>query len=158
MKNIFRVFVLFVIVFLSIEAYFHWDYLKVGKVLPPRILIENCEDIKAEIEKYDWDVEMATAIMKAESKCDTEAKGDTDLVFEENAENPGVVHEHYSEHVLGESGSDFGRTECSTISTNTLATRNLTVRKKWNDDEHAVHGDVAIELYSANYNRNNGSD
>ena len=84
MKKVFMLLVLFVVVFVGVEAMFHWDYLSTGRILPPQITLENCDEIKKEIWKYDWDKEMAFAIAKAESKCDTKAKGDTDLVFTEN--------------------------------------------------------------------------
>ena len=73
------------------------------------------------------------------------------IPMSEKSADPGVVHKHYAEHIPGESESDYGSIDCSTIATNTLATRNITVRKKWNDDKDAVHGDVDIELLSANY-------
>ena len=78
-----------------------------------------------------------------------------DKIMSEKTTKPGVVHEHYGEYCAGESGSSYGSTECRTIATNTLATRDLTVKKKWNDDESAVHGDVEIELWSSNYKRGN---
>ena len=49
----------------------------------------DCGKVVREIEKYDWDVKLATAVMKAESKCDINVKGDTDLVFEENGREYG---------------------------------------------------------------------
>ena len=49
-----------------------------------KLAINNCDKIISEIEKYDWDSKVATAIMKAESKCNVNAKGDEDLAFEEN--------------------------------------------------------------------------
>ena len=42
---------------------------------------DNCSKIKQEIVKYDWDHDIAYAIMQAESKCDPEAKGDEKLIF-----------------------------------------------------------------------------
>lgn len=41
----------------------------------------NCRLLAAEIDKYDWDRDIALAIAKAESKCDPRARGDTDLIF-----------------------------------------------------------------------------
>lgn len=66
----------------------------------------------------------------------------------------GVYHNHHSVYYSPESGQENGTTDCSTIATNWLATRPLTIRKKWNDE--ASHGDVTIELWSANYKT--GSD
>ena len=49
-----------------------------------KLALTDCDKVIAEIERYDWDTKAATAVMKAESKCDVNAKGDTDLTFEEN--------------------------------------------------------------------------
>ena len=69
MKKVFVLLILFILTFLGVMATYHWDLLSTGRVLPPNITIENCENIVAEIHKYDWDTELATAVMKAESKC-----------------------------------------------------------------------------------------
>ena len=66
MKKILTLMLVFVITFLGIMAFYHWDYLSSGKVLPPNITIENCDEAIKEIEKYDWDKELAIAIMKRE--------------------------------------------------------------------------------------------
>ena len=63
----------------------------------------------------------------------------------EKSDHPGVEYEHD-----GEYDSEIHRVDCSTTATNTLATRELSVKKKWNDDD--AHGDVDIELWSYNYN------
>lgn len=49
----------------------------------------DCDKAVAEIEKYDWDAKLAAAIMKAESKCNVNAKGDTDVAYEENGRQYG---------------------------------------------------------------------
>jgi len=38
----------------------------------------NCNDFRSEVEKYDWDSEIALQIMKLESSCNTEAVNKTD--------------------------------------------------------------------------------
>ena len=68
----------------------------------------DCEKVIKEIEKYDWDTKVATAVMKAESKCDTEIKGDTDLVFEENGREYGYSVGAFQIRILP------GREECDT--------------------------------------------
>lgn len=69
----------------------------------------------------------------------------------------GVSHVHTHEYTPGVGEGAKGSMDCSTIATNTLATRKLTVRKKWNDDPSASHGDVEIKLWSYNYYKNVGS-
>lgn len=80
----------FLVVFLlgagACYTYLHPDWLQNLNVNTSDIKLatNNCEKIVREIEKYDWDTKVATAVMKAESKCDLNAKGDEDLTYEEN--------------------------------------------------------------------------
>lgn len=109
MKKVLTLLFLFVVVFLAVMGIYHWDYLSTGRVLPPNITIENCEDAVKEIQKYDWDKEMATAIMKAESKCDANAKGDVDLVFTEKGREYGYSVGLFQIRILP------GRERCDTF-------------------------------------------
>lgn len=40
--------------------------------------------MRQEASKYDWDVNIVTAISEAESHCRVDAKGDTTLTYEQN--------------------------------------------------------------------------
>lgn len=73
----------------------------------------DCGKVVREIEKYDWDVKLATAVMKAESKCDINVKGDTDLVFEENGREYGYSVGVFQVRILP------GREECDTYNLET---------------------------------------
>ena len=84
------------------------DWLKnIGR--DTKLAMNDCDKIVAEIEKYDWDKKLATAVMKAESKCDTNAKGDTDLVFSENGREYGYSVGAFQVRILP------GREECDTF-------------------------------------------
>lgn len=121
MKKVFMLLVTFVVVVVGVEAYFHWDYLSTGRILPPQITLENCEGIKAEVWKYDWDKEMAFAIAKAESKCNTGAKGDADLVFHQSGREYGYSVGAFQVRILP------GREECDTydLATNVKCAYNI---------------------------------
>ena len=54
-----------------------------------KLAMNDCEKVISEIKKYDWDIKTATAVMKAESKCNVNAKGDEDITFEENGRTYG---------------------------------------------------------------------
>ncbi|MBQ3318597.1 hypothetical protein IJG76_01090 [Candidatus Saccharibacteria bacterium] len=60
-----------------------------AKVVPPWPTEYDCTAIEAEIKKYDWDTETATAVMKAESSCKSDNVGDTDLIYEINGKKYG---------------------------------------------------------------------
>lgn len=109
MKKVLVFLLLFVVVVLGVEAAYHWDYLSKGRVLPPQIMLENCDEVKVEVFKYDWDKEMALAIAKAESKCDVNAKGDTDLVFVEMGREYGYSVGAFQVRILP------GREDCDTF-------------------------------------------
>lgn len=68
----------------------------------------NCAKIIREIEKYDWDEKVATAVMKAESKCDVNVRGDDDLVYEENGREYGYSVGAFQIRILP------GREDCDT--------------------------------------------
>jgi len=52
-------------------------------VATPSVLT-RCEIVRAEIAKYpDWDVDIMTAIAKAESECNTNTTGDKQLVYQQ---------------------------------------------------------------------------
>lgn len=108
MKRMFFLLILFVLVVAGVEAAFHWEYISTGRVLPPQITLEDCEDVRNEIWKYDWDHEVAFAIAKAESKCDKNAKGDTSLVFNEGGREYGYSVGVFQVRILP------GREECDT--------------------------------------------
>ncbi|MBR3180760.1 hypothetical protein IKF63_01630 [Candidatus Saccharibacteria bacterium] len=74
-----------------------------------KLVANDCDKVVREIEKYDWDAKMATAVMKAESKCDVNTKGDTDLVFEENGREYGYSVGAFQVRILP------GREECDTF-------------------------------------------
>lgn len=57
------------------------DFLHTTKFIPPLTTSHDCTAVEKEINQYDWDRELALAIAKAESECDTQAYGDDDLKF-----------------------------------------------------------------------------
>ncbi len=71
---------------------------------------KECERIVREIEKYDWDTKVATAVMKAESKCNVNARGDTEpeYIFEENGRQYGYSVGAFQVRILP------GREACDT--------------------------------------------
>jgi len=73
-----------------------------------KLAVNDCDRIVAEIEKYDWDTKLAAAVMKAESKCDLNVKGDTEYVFEENGREYGYSVGAFQVRILP------GREECDT--------------------------------------------
>ena len=109
MKKVLFYLLLIVAVFVGVLAIYKWDYLSTGRILPPQIMLENCEEVRKEVFKYDWNKEVALSVAKAESKCDTEAKGDTDLVFTENGREYGYSVGAFQIRILP------GREECDTF-------------------------------------------
>ena len=73
-----------------------------------QLAANNCKKIISEIEKYDWDRKVATAVMKAESKCNVNAKGDEDLAYEENGRTYGYSVGAFQVRILP------GREDCDT--------------------------------------------
>lgn len=74
-----------------------------------RMAANDCDKVIAEIEKYDWDTKLATAVMKAETKCDMNAKGDTEYIFEENGREYGYSVGAFQVRILP------GREDCDTF-------------------------------------------
>ena len=108
MRKYFRLLLTLVAVVATVELAYHWDYVKTGRVLPPQITLENCEALRDEVWKYDWDREVALAVAKAESKCNVEARGDTDLTFIENGREYGYSVGAFQVRILP------GREDCDT--------------------------------------------
>ena len=90
-----------------------------------KIAMNNCEKIISEIERYDWDTKVATAVMKAESKCNINAKGDEDLIYEENGRTYGYSIGAFQVRILP------GREECDNydLETNVKCAYNIYVAK-----------------------------
>ncbi|MBQ6605476.1 hypothetical protein IJH66_00630 [Candidatus Saccharibacteria bacterium] len=90
-----------------------------------KLAVNNCDKIIAEIEKYDWDKNVATAVMKAESKCNVNAKGDEDLIYEENGREYGYSVGAFQVRILP------GREDCDTyvLETNVKCAYSIYVAK-----------------------------
>ncbi len=99
------------------------DWFKIG-VHKAKLAANDCDKVVAEIEKYDWDTKLATAVMKAESKCDINTKGDTDLIFEENGREYGYSVGAFQVRILP------GREDCDTfdLETNVRCAYNIYVK------------------------------
>ncbi|MBR3232932.1 hypothetical protein IKF74_01460 [Candidatus Saccharibacteria bacterium] len=84
----------------------------------------DCDRVIEEIKKYDWDVKLATAVMKAETKCNINAKGDTEYIFEENGREYGYSMGAFQVRILP------GREECDTfdLETNVRCAYNIYVK------------------------------
>ena len=74
-----------------------------------KLAANDCTKVIREIEKYDWDTKVATALMKAESKCDINVRGDEDLIFEENGSEYGYSVGVFQVRILP------GREDCDTF-------------------------------------------
>lgn len=109
MKKLLILLLILIVAVVGVEAVYHWDYLSTGRVLPPQITLKDCEMLKKEVFKYDWDREVAFAVAKAESKCDNFAKGDTDLIYKENDREYGYSVGAFQVRILP------GREECDTF-------------------------------------------
>ena len=113
MKKFFVFIFVFCFVYFGAMAMYQWENLVNGRILPPQIMLENCGEVREEVDKYDWDREVALAIAKAESKCDTNARGDTELVFHENGREYGYSVGVFQVRILP------GREECDTFDLST---------------------------------------
>ena len=109
MKKVLILFIIFILTFLGIIAIYHWEFFTTGRILPPNITLENCDDAINEIKKYDWDTGIAIAVMKAESKCDQYSKGDLNMVFEEKGREYGYSVGLFQIRILP------GREDCDTF-------------------------------------------
>ena len=76
--------------------------------LPPRPVKYDCSSIRAEIDKYDWNKELALAVVKAESDCNVEARGDEDYIYIENDREYGYSVGAFQVRILP------GREDCDT--------------------------------------------
>jgi len=77
--------------------------------------LTNCEIVKAEIAKYSgWDVNVMTAISKAESGCRANARGDNHLTFQQNGRTYGYSLGPLQVRILP------GREHCDTLNTAAL--------------------------------------
>lgn len=65
------------------------DFVTTARIVPPMPIFDDCAKVENEINKYDWDKELATAVMKAESQCNAEAHGDEDLVYQADGRDYG---------------------------------------------------------------------
>ena len=79
MKKLLLLLATFVVVVLGVEAVYHWDYLATGRILPPQITLENCEEIKTEVWKYDWDRELALAVKQFQQRVGLPDTGTMDI-------------------------------------------------------------------------------
>ncbi len=86
----------------------HPKWWKESKFLPPRPTKYDCSEIESEINKYNWDVELALAVAKAESDCDVDARGDDDLMFVDNGREYGYSIGAFQVRILP------GREDCDT--------------------------------------------
>ncbi len=89
MKRIITFLIVFVLGFVACYTWLNPDWFRGIGLGGVKMAANDCARVEREIEKYDWDTKLATAVMKAESKCDLNVKGDTDLVFEENEREYG---------------------------------------------------------------------
>lgn len=59
-------------------------------ISPPATPLTGCDAVRAEVAKYSgWDVNIMTAIAKAESNCRIDATGDTTLTYQANGRTYG---------------------------------------------------------------------
>lgn len=81
---------------------------------PPPVL-SGCDLVKQELAKYDsWDVNVMTAISKAESGCRLNARGDGHLTFQQNGRTYGYSLGPLQVRILP------GREHCDTLNTSVL--------------------------------------
>ena len=124
-KRIIWFLVVFSLGALSCYTYLNPDWYKNLDKKDIRLSINDCSRVIEEIEKYDWDTKIATAIMKAESKCNTNSKGDEDLTYEENGRTYGYSVGAFQIRILP------GREDCDTfdLETNVNCAYNIYVKK-----------------------------
>lgn len=61
---------------------------------------QGCEDFRGLVAQYDWDVRTMLAIMRAESGCDPNVTGDTNLTFTRNGRTYGYSVSLFQVRVL----------------------------------------------------------
>ena len=98
-----------VLVILVIVTIRHPRWWKEVAFLPPRPVKYDCSEIETEINKYDWDTELALAVAKAESGCYADARGDDDLIYVENGREYGYSVGAFQVRILP------GREDCDTF-------------------------------------------
>ena len=78
------------------------DLLTTARMVPPLPVFQDCSRVESEVNKYDWDRELALAVAKAESGCDANAHGDEDITFSdcapEYADNSETCAEHQQKY------------------------------------------------------------
>ena len=117
------------------------DFLHTAKFVPPLPTGHDCTEVEQEINKYDWDHEMALAIAKAEGSCDTEAYGDDDIKYRdcapEYSKDSAACAAHQRDY--GYSVGTFqvrilpGREECDTYDVATNVSCAYKVYKEYGD-------------------------
>lgn len=65
------------------------DFAKTARIVPPMPILADCAKVESEINKYDWNKDLAIAVMKAESQCNAGAHGDEDLVYQQDGRDYG---------------------------------------------------------------------
>ncbi len=81
---------------------------RTAAILPPRPVKYDCSQIETEVKKYDWDTEIAMAVVKAESSCNAEARGDDDYAYMEDGVEYGYSVGAFQVRILP------GREDCNT--------------------------------------------
>lgn len=103
-RLIFIVIILAVAFFASSQFWPEWWK---NDIVPPLPVFNDCGAVETEIARYDWDTKIATAIMKAESSCNAESKGDTDLTYHEDGRDYGYSVGVFQVRILpGREGCD----------------------------------------------------
>lgn len=128
------------IIILVVATIKHPHWWKEVAFLPPRPVKYDCSKIEAEISKYDWDVEIALAIVKAESSCNVNARGDEDFIYTENNREYGYSVGAFQVRILPE------REDCDTYNLEKNITcaykiyqkagNNFTPWSMWNNGEY----------------------
>ncbi len=121
MKKLITFAIIFALGFMACYTWLNPDWYRGRGLGDVKLAANDCSKVVREIEKYDWDSELATAVMKAESKCDINVKGDTDLVYEENGREYGYSVGAFQVRILP------GREECDTydLETNVRCAYNI---------------------------------
>lgn len=74
-----------------------------------QVVVSDCEQMQLELQKYDWDVALMTAIAKAESSCRANAVGDKSLTYFVNGREYGYSVGFFQIRILE------GREHCDTF-------------------------------------------
>lgn len=116
-----------VIVALFVSNNFWPDWWKKPFIPPMPVLGSDCSLVETEVNRYDWDKEVALAVAKAESACQADARGDEDLVYQENGREYGYSVGVFQVRILP------GREECDTynVATNVKCAYNIYRESGW---------------------------